>query len=389
MAITGVLVFISWLVFGGSPAAEPAGGSFGLADTTTEVQTPAQTSTGAPNTPMNTANTSQKIFKISDGPVAGATFVETQNPTTTIARFVMAENGRAFDLTIDSPGAVPRAISNTTIPGIARVEWAGPTAVLQYQDGEVLKTLSLGLPAATTSLAAAPVRIQFLPNNVIDVAASPTGTSLAYLIKTPSGSDGYVANADGSSPRKLFSLPLSQMLLSWPAAGTLLAQTPPMSGVLGMAFTINATTGATESLLEAVGLSLTGDPTLSQFVYSIGGTTGGSYRYIARTGLSQPLSFSPLPEQCVWSRMATSTVYCTAPAAYTEPGYTDARRMGLTATPHQIMRYSDTTTVIAVPGADGGTPSDIATMALSLNEKYLLFIKKGERSLWGIRLGSQ
>src|SRR3989344_9083519 len=50
----------------------------------------------------------QKIFKIAEGPVAGATFIQTQNPTTTLARYAMADNGHVFDLGIDMPGAVAR-----------------------------------------------------------------------------------------------------------------------------------------------------------------------------------------------------------------------------------------------------------------------------------------
>jgi hypothetical protein len=44
-------------------------------------------------------------------------------------------------------------------------------------------------------------------------------------------------------------------------------------------------------------------------------------------------------------------------------------------------------TIITTPGGpDGGVPSDIMQMALSADENYLLFVSKGTRSLWGVRL---
>src|SRR3989344_9708370 len=46
----------------------------------------------------------QKIFKISDGPVAGAAFIQDLRPTTTLARFVMQASGHILHLAIDSTG---------------------------------------------------------------------------------------------------------------------------------------------------------------------------------------------------------------------------------------------------------------------------------------------
>src|SRR5579863_8737773 len=67
---------------------------------------------------------SAKIFEINAGPVAGATLIDEGEPTTTVARFVMQDSGHVFDLPLDSPGAVARSVSNTTIPGIATTVWS-------------------------------------------------------------------------------------------------------------------------------------------------------------------------------------------------------------------------------------------------------------------------
>ena len=129
----------------------------------------------------------QKIFKIADGPIAGATFIQTQNPTTTLARYAMADNGHVFDLGIDMPGAVARAVSNTTIPGLVAAQWGvhGSAALLQYLDGQVTKTVYMGLPTTTpTANSRQAIHIQFLPDNINNFSVSPDGKNIVYW---PSG----------------------------------------------------------------------------------------------------------------------------------------------------------------------------------------------------------
>ena len=44
-------------------------------------------------------------------------------------------------------------------------------------------------------------------------------------------------------------------------------------------------------------------------------------------------------------------------------------------------------TVVALPGGrQGGVVGDVAALAVSPDGQYLLFINKGDRTLWGVRL---
>jgi hypothetical protein len=345
----------------------------------------------------------QKVFKISDGPVAGAAFMQDLRPTTTIARFVMQQNGHVLDLAIDSPGAVARAVSNTTIPGAVRVTWGiqnaslrqvASGAVLQYIDAGAIKTVALLFPSATTTTSStmpAPVRIQFLPDNIRSIDASPDGLSLAYLIAAPGGSDIYTARADGSNPKKIASLPLSQVTLSWPSPQALLAVSAPATGVPGIAFSVNAASGAVSPLLYSPGLAATANRSFSQVVYQSSSPDSRlTYSHNTATNLDRALSFDPMPEKCVWSRLQESVVVCAVPLAYTAPGYADLWRQGAASVADSIVAYNLLTgqaTIITTPGGpDGGVPSDIMQMALSADENYLLFVSKGTRSLWGVRL---
>ncbi|MDE2071365.1 MAG: hypothetical protein KGI70_01360 [Patescibacteria group bacterium] len=341
---------------------------------------------GSANIPT-ASNSTDRIFKLSGGPVAAVVSIETLHPTTTLARFVMQDSGHVFDLMLDSQGALPKAVSNTTIPGIERALFAhgGTQALLQYFDGGTIKTVSVGLaiPGATTS---APTRLQFLPDNVLDVALSPSGVQAAYLLRTNAGADGYIANYDGTSPKKLFSLPLTQVLLSWPAAGTLLVGTNSAAGVPGMLFSVDAKAGTVRSLLYAPGLTGAGAPDFSEVVYQTDAGGGPiTYAHNTKTGRDTELSFDPSPERCVWS--PANTLWCAAALTYTTGSFLDLWHIGLIAPMDSIVSYDvSMRTTLTTPGKDGGDPASIASVALSPDGRYLLYITSGDRALWAVRI---
>jgi hypothetical protein len=159
----------------------------------------------------------------------------------------------------------------------------------------------------------------------------------------------------------------------------------------GIALSINAASGGASPLLYAPGLTATADRGFAQVVYQ-SATSGNrlTFAHNTKTNLDRPLSLDPMPEKCVWSRLQESVVVCAVPLAYTAPGYADLWRQGAASVADSIVAYNLLTgqaTIITTPGGpDGGVPSDIMQMALSADENYLLFVSKGTRSLWGVRL---
>jgi len=357
--------------------------------------TPASADTNGTQT-INTTTTAaqQKIFKIIDGPIVGATLMQTMHPTTTIARYIRQDDGHVFDVPLGVAGAVPRVVSNITIPGGQRAIWleGGNAAFMQYvDDTSVVKTVYLGFPSSTTTTAVLPTRIQFLPDNVLDVAASPDGKSVVYLIKTAAGSDGYVARDDGANSKKLFSLPLSQLLISWPAQGTILAETKSAVGITGMAFSIDSKTGSATQLVTAAGLSATANRDFTEVVYGKSdGTNSSTYVHDIKNGTNKSLSFDPIPEKCIWSILNGQVMYCAAPLQFVGPNYIDQWHQGMASYPDNIFSFNvnlGTSLDLVSPGSsDGGVASDILEMALSPDEHYLSFTTKGSRALWGVTL---
>ena len=340
----------------------------------------------------------QKIFQISSAPVVGATLIQTLHPTTTLARYIRQEDGHVFDLPLDVPGAVPRVVSNVTIPGGMRAVWVeGGNAVMQYLDGNTVKSVYLGFPTSTSTDASVtlPTKIRFLPDAIVDVAASPDGTSIAYMLKTSSGVDGYIAKADGTGSKKTFVLPLSQVLLSWPSPGNLLVQTKSAAGVPGMLFSVEIKSGSVTPLVYGAGITATADRAFSKVVYQLVPDTGlrSSYAHDVKTGADRALSFDPYPEKCAWSPSAISIAFCATPLAYVPLNYLDLWHVGAASVADALFSFNvatGQTTIVATPGgADGGVQSDMLEIAVSLDGHYLSFTNKGSRTLWGVRLGSQ
>lgn len=342
------------------------------------------------NTPVGN-DTSGRVFKIANGPVAGATFIQTFSPTTTLARYTLADNGHILDLALDVPGAVSKPVSNTTIPSVVNNIWGknGTTTILQYTDSGTLKSVYMLL--ATSSTTAAPLRIQFLPNNILALALSPDSKSISYLLASASGSDGYTANADGTNPKKLFSMPFSQVTLSWPATTTLLTQTKAAVGVPGMAFSVDTKTGTQASLLYASGLSATANSVFSKIFYQTSASASSkatTYSHDMATGKDAPMANDPLPEKCTWSPLSRTDIYCAVSLDGVPGGYADLWHKGLVQTADSIVLFETNTgvgTVVTLPG-DGGVTAPIESITASADGKYLLFITRGDQSLWGVRL---
>ena len=261
-------------------------------------------------------------------------------------------------------------------------------------EGSTVKSVFVEFPTASSTLGAGetPPRIHFLPNNITSLAASPDGQAVAYLLRSGSGSSGYVTTTDTFNDRKLFSLPLTELLVSWPTQSTLLVQTKESAGLPGVVFSVSSKNGNLAMLVSALGLSASANNAFSKIVYqkTDAGAAPTSYVHDVATGRDAPLPFNPFPERCVWNGLNTAATVCAAPLGAIPNNYLDLWHQGLAHSADGIFSFDVTygvTSLLALPGSkQGGVKSDIAEIALSQDGKYLLYITRGDRSLWGVRL---
>ncbi len=386
-------LLLVWFVFSqtATPPTATTNTGFGESGTKTTTTATQEQTTNTAQPVQNTNSVGQKITKIAEGPIAGAVLLQTGHPTTTVARYVLQSNGHVMEVALDSPGAIPKALSNTTVPGIAQAFWSerGAGVLVQYLDGTTVKTAHISLPtpgSTTTPLA----RIQFLPNSISSLAVAPDGSNIAYVVKTQSGADIFIAKPNGGG-QKLTSLPLSQIALGWPAPGTLLVQSAAASGVAGIALAIDTKSGASSPILFGAGLTAIADRAFAHVVYQTSGDSRTTYSYTIKTGIALPLVLTPMPEQCAFGNASSTVLYCGAPYdSSAPPNYPDLWRMGTASYSDALLSYNLTTgarQALAVPGStDGGQQADFASLTLSPDDHYAAYVRKGDRSLWTIRL---
>ncbi len=408
LALSGLIAIVALVLlvisFFGKPAATPqGGGGFGTSSTVGGLATSGGISGGV-SLPSFATGTSTyagpPIFKIAGGPIVAATLIEGGAPTTTSARYITGLDGHVIDLPLDVPGAAPRTVSNTTIPGVLHALFteAGHGVIVQYLQGGTIKSAHLSLPAAGTTTPAAGVTVRFLPDNIMALAAAPSGTSIAYALSAGNaGLTLYTAAADGSGAKALATTPLSHIQLAWPSKTTLMFYTNSASGVGGIVFSLDATTGAIAPLLSGAGITASADPSFASLVHRIdSGPRSTLFIEDLKTGgvvYSAPAASSleaPIPETCVWSTASTTRAYCAAPSSSAPANYLDLWHSGEASFPSALVSLDGGTGLslpLATPGSrDGGEPSDMVDLALSQSGQYLSFIAKDDGSLWGVRL---
>ncbi|MDE2213103.1 MAG: hypothetical protein KGJ34_01030 [Patescibacteria group bacterium] len=389
-----ILILIFLLRGSGGPSTSSSNGSFGSNPGTTGVSV-GQSGGGASSLPSSSSGISptQKVFEIAVGPVVGAELTEAGEPTTTVARYITSQDGHILQLELNTPGAVPQILSNTTIPGIEEAYWSdgGSGVIVQYLDQGTMKSAHLLLPGAAST---SPTSINFLPDNILALAVSPNGSSVVYLLRSATGASGYLSQTNGSNIKELFSLPLSQLILSWPSPGTILAYSKAAAGVAGIAFSINAKTGSVAPVLYGLGLTVSGNPDFSYLLYRT--DTGSAATLYTESTISGGSSLfptlstleTPFPEECVWG--SSNNVYCAAPAEATPYDYLDLWHRSEASVPDSLVLLniaSSTEALVATPGtSDGGETADMTKFSLSPDGQYLSFISKDDEALWGVRL---
>src|SRR5262249_16703996 len=136
------------------------------------------------------------------------------------------------------------------------------------------------------------------------------------------------------------SLPLSQVLVGWPAAGTLLVQTKVAANVPGMVFSVDIPSGTVTPLVYAQGLTATADPAFKYILYEVNSnSTPNTYMHIVQSGQNVALPFNLIPEKCIWDTATSSMAYCAVPTNNVDSTYLDALHLGILNNTDEIVNF--------------------------------------------------
>jgi hypothetical protein len=338
-----------------------------------------------------------KFTKLTDFPVAGATFfydtralpqvegakVDPKAPKTELVpslRYVERTTGHIDERFLDT-GIVGK-ISNSTIPNIYESFFDSKAQTIIY------RYLSSDKSIASFVATLGGAQGSFLPPDAIDLSISPDKTKYFYLVKTPAGVTGTIASFIDGKKNQFFSSSFDEWLSQW--AGNAIFLTTKASGQEdGYLYSVNTTNGSMKKVFGGVkGLTTLVNPSGSQVLYStsIGGRPALGIYDIAKNKTTD-LGLSGLPEKCAWFDIAT--IYCATPDDIQGAQYPDSWYQGLTSFEDHFVKITiDSTGTATTNTIDGSSGSGVDATHLFLDDKAttLFFTNKKDSTLWSLSL---
>jgi len=341
--------------------------------------------------PGATNGSSNKLFQISDTPVAGFIAYSPRKDAPTIIRYVDRATGHIYDvnpLTLEK-----NKITNNTLPKIVEAYFKndGSGVLLRsITDNDTVRNISLALVAPKTpSLDPLyTIVITELRGNLGSVWVSPTNLLVYSLIDDGSVS---TSNFDGTKVTKLFSSAFTDWTVRSDNPANVVLVTKASFGVSGFAYSLDTRTGSLSKIIGPLSaLTLLSSPDNKRFVYSYN-SSGRTVFTVQTVATRETTNILPttLAEKCVWSKKDFNLLYCGTPSGTIDAFEPDNWYKGITHFSDQIWSFDvDTKTaeILADPRNNSEFSIDTINPSLSPAEDYLVFMNKNDLSLWALKL---
>lgn len=301
-----------------------------------------------------------------------------------------AERGTGYIYDVDARGNNANKVSGTIIARTAVAQFAdnGQSAILRLikDDNRTVSTF-LGHITPTVGDVTGELKGNFLPDNIVDVAVSPDGKSLAYVAPTGDGVVGMSMKTDGVAKKQLFISAFGEWLIDWTGAG-IMATTKASSDIPGYAYLVSSN-GVFQKMLGGTnGLTTKPSPDGKMLLYGIGaGKTMALHLDMLKDGTDLNLGLTTLPEKCVWKGDDTA-IYCAAPAAFPDGDYPDSWYQGISHFSDALWKIDTATGTTTQVSNGGGNFLDATDLTLDPSGKYLFFVSKNDGSLWSLDLSA-
>ena len=186
------------------------------------------------NTTTNATSTVEQapvpaLRLLSESPIGG--FGASTTASTTIIRWIDRGRGNIMEARSDTPDSV--TLSNTILPRVYDSIWDKNLTSLvgsilpANTDTQTTVYARLNKQTATSTATSSEnvtpffLRGKNLPENMLGYAVSPKGDKIIMIIKENNQSVGYTANFDGTSVTKIFTNPITQLVVEWPEESTI------------------------------------------------------------------------------------------------------------------------------------------------------------------------
>jgi hypothetical protein len=341
---------------------------------------PSPGETGSGDTATTPGGSVPRLHQITASPVSGAHFTDDGT-----VRYVEKETGHVFDVRPDSFESV--RISNTTLPGIQRIIWAGNTKFVaqSVRGGESIQNIlaEVATSTAESALAMSPL------GGFKRVAASIDGTTLLAVTETGDGSRIESATLGKAlSVRPIMYSPTRSWIPLIAGRDFMLA-TAPSDGVPGFLYLIESAGIGAKIVGNVPGLMALPSPDGRYIAYSWADGGRLSLSTLDRkTGTVSVVPTGTLAEKCAWFPAGEERLFCGIPK--------NAGAVRLDAWLLGLGNFNDDAWAVNPTGAissriadladESGARIDVINPAVSPDGAYAIFQNKTDLSLWALRL---
>lgn len=373
--------------FGGAPSTENN-------NQPVSTTTPESAITLAGEQPVSMLST-QKMSRLVDAPVAGATFF-IDNSGQTAIRYAEQKTGDVYDYSFSD--GTSKLVLQQNLPGVHNVLWSnnGENAVFRFVkkagNQDIIKTYILVSKEAEFEDNVI-FEGRFLPDELPEVIISPDSEKIVYIQENKKG-DSFVMSEEirGNRDREqLFASPFSEWLLEQPKEELLTLTTKPSYDIDGYLFFTDITGGITTKILgDKKGLMTLTSPDATKILYAT--SEEDSYKlilYDVETKKEIVLNIKAFPEKCVWGTRDSNLIYCAVSNLTNNKNMPDSWYQGETSFSDDIWLLNTET---GKTGLFSKTKDftkwgiDVIKPLLSPDDSHLLFTNKLDGTLWLLEL---
>ncbi|MEN9389940.1 MAG: hypothetical protein RLZZ283_40 [Candidatus Parcubacteria bacterium] len=328
-----------------------------------------------------TEGSAPTLRRISNVPVAGATFYVVSTTSPVHVRYVERETGHIYQTPVDRLEST--RLSLTTIPAVREALFTtGSTTIMRVvsDSGAVDNFIStLRTITPDQSLVGS-----FLPQ--YDRIAVDKNKTFVGLTESSLGSTLEMRIASGTDPKSVH----ASVIRSWiplVAAGKVFVASAPASRLSGSVFEVRGSE-LIKVVGDAPGLMPMIDAGGTYIAYSTGsGSSLGLSVYDTSTDIEYRAPVGTLIPKCAFIPNAAPLMLCAIPSSIPVGEYPDDWLLGRVHTTDDLW-YVDAVngTVTAAAAFENAGPFDITNLQVSNDGGYALFINKNDGMLWSTTL---
>ena len=333
-----------------------------------------------------------RLWQITKTPIAGMGFVprgELAKGSTTSSTVRFVERGTGYVLDADPMSGTLARLTNTLVPRVYEA-LVGPNGVVVLRgfDDEAGFVLTNTAQATSTLASGEPsaLLLSALPQDIRELALSPSGEEILYLIEQSPGFSIVRAAWNGESPRRIASVGISGWHMRWLPDDRVILTQHTGDGMSGYVYELDK--GELAPLTPGgSSLTLLPRPDSPAVLY---GSISGNSALAARANADASVVSIPLwtsTDKCVWAPGSGLTAYCAVPKILPSTEDVPARLRGETYS-------SDTWWKVDVSAGnaeslydpENDVDIDVEDPRIDASGTYIAFTNARDKSLWLLRI---